>query len=239
MRAIILAAGYGSRIAAAHQGPKSLLEFGGKSLLQRHLENLASRGIEHIAVCVGYEAGLLREAIEASGHATRVSTVLNPAYRGEIQVANPNSSGTAYIVIATLVQMMGEDQAFEFLRSLHGSVNAYPRSGTAPITARVATVLRGRAPRLIAADREPDRRRLAALRERHPEVEAIEGPMDIEHPSAPAGSVVVLSACLHHVHRSQRRAALEALRRAAAVVVVAEPLRRTWLSVLFVFLSCS
>lgn len=81
MRAIILAAGYGSRIAAAHQGPKSLLEFGGKSLLQRHLENLASRGIEHIAVCVGYEAGLLREAIEASGHATRVSTVLNPAYR--------------------------------------------------------------------------------------------------------------------------------------------------------------
>jgi iron(III) transport system substrate-binding protein len=61
--------------------------------------------------------------------------LLNPAYRGEIQVANPNSSGTAYIVIATLVQMMGEEPAFDYLKRLHGSVNAYPRSGTAPITA--------------------------------------------------------------------------------------------------------
>jgi iron(III) transport system substrate-binding protein len=61
--------------------------------------------------------------------------LLNPAYRGEIQMANPNSSGTAYIVIATLVQMMGEEPAFDYLRRLHGSINAYPRSGTAPITA--------------------------------------------------------------------------------------------------------
>jgi len=39
--------------------------------------------------------------------------LLNPAYRGEIQMANPNSSGTAYVVIATLVKLMGEDQAFD------------------------------------------------------------------------------------------------------------------------------
>ncbi|PHK93506.1 iron ABC transporter substrate-binding protein [Pseudoroseomonas rhizosphaerae] len=61
--------------------------------------------------------------------------LLNPAYKGELQMANPNSSGTAYIVIATLVQMMGEEPAFEYLKKLHGSINAYPRSGTAPITA--------------------------------------------------------------------------------------------------------
>jgi iron(III) transport system substrate-binding protein len=41
--------------------------------------------------------------------------LLDPRYRGEIQMANPNSSGTAYIVIATLVQMMGEEPAFEYL----------------------------------------------------------------------------------------------------------------------------
>jgi choline kinase len=81
MRAIILAAGYGRRIAAAHQGPKSLLEFGGKTLLQRHLENLAARGVEHVAVCAGYEADMLRHAIEASGYAAMVSTVLNRDYR--------------------------------------------------------------------------------------------------------------------------------------------------------------
>ena len=61
--------------------------------------------------------------------------LLDPRYRGEIQMANPNSSGTAYIVIATLVQMMGEDPAFAYLQRLHASINAYPRSGTGPITA--------------------------------------------------------------------------------------------------------
>jgi hypothetical protein len=61
--------------------------------------------------------------------------LLNPRLRGEVQMANPNSSGTAYIVIATLVQMMGEEPAFDYLKRLHGSINAYPRSGTGPITA--------------------------------------------------------------------------------------------------------
>jgi iron(III) transport system substrate-binding protein len=39
--------------------------------------------------------------------------LLNPAYKGEIQVANPASSGTAYTMVATLVQLMGEDKAFD------------------------------------------------------------------------------------------------------------------------------
>lgn len=61
--------------------------------------------------------------------------LVKPTYKGELQMANPNSSGTAYIVIATLVQLMGEEPAFDYLRRLHGNINAYPRSGTAPITA--------------------------------------------------------------------------------------------------------
>ncbi len=36
--------------------------------------------------------------------------LLDPAYVGEIQVANPNSSGTAYSVLATLSQLLGEDE---------------------------------------------------------------------------------------------------------------------------------
>ncbi len=61
--------------------------------------------------------------------------LLKPEYKGEIQVANPNSSGTAYIVIATLVQIMGEDQAFDYMKKLHANINAYTRSGTGPIKA--------------------------------------------------------------------------------------------------------
>jgi iron(III) transport system substrate-binding protein len=61
--------------------------------------------------------------------------LLKPAYKGEIQVANPNSSGTAYVIIATLVQIMGEDKAFEYMKALHPNINAYARSGTGPIKA--------------------------------------------------------------------------------------------------------
>lgn len=59
----------------------------------------------------------------------------DPRFKGEIQVANPNSSGTAYVVIATLVQLMGEEEAFAYLRQVHPNVNAYARSGTGPIKA--------------------------------------------------------------------------------------------------------
>ncbi|MES3003581.1 MAG: ABC transporter substrate-binding protein [Pseudomonadota bacterium] len=58
-----------------------------------------------------------------------------PEYKGEIQVANPASSGTAYTMIATLVQLMGEDKAYEYLKSLHKNVSQYSRSGTGPIKA--------------------------------------------------------------------------------------------------------
>jgi len=61
--------------------------------------------------------------------------LLKPAYKGEIQVANPASSGTAYTMVATLVQLMGEDKAFEYLKALHKNVGQYTRSGTGPIKA--------------------------------------------------------------------------------------------------------
>jgi iron(III) transport system substrate-binding protein len=61
--------------------------------------------------------------------------LLSPGLKGEIQVANPASSGTAYTMIATLVQLMGEDKAFDYLKQLHKNVSQYTRSGTAPIKA--------------------------------------------------------------------------------------------------------
>ncbi len=61
--------------------------------------------------------------------------LLKPEYKGEIQVANPASSGTAYTMVATLVQLMGEDKAFDYLKALHKNVSQYTRSGTGPIKA--------------------------------------------------------------------------------------------------------
>jgi iron(III) transport system substrate-binding protein len=61
--------------------------------------------------------------------------LLKPEYKGEVQVANPASSGTAYTMIATLVQLMGEDKAFEYMKGLHRNIGQYARSGTGPIKA--------------------------------------------------------------------------------------------------------
>jgi len=58
-----------------------------------------------------------------------------PAYRDEIQMANPNASGTAYMTIATFVQLFGEDRAFELLKGMHRNTNAYPRAGAGAIRA--------------------------------------------------------------------------------------------------------
>ena len=59
--------------------------------------------------------------------------LLNPNLKGEIQVANPASSGTAYTMVATLVQLMGEDKAFDYMKQLHKNISQYTRSGTGPI----------------------------------------------------------------------------------------------------------
>jgi iron(III) transport system substrate-binding protein len=57
--------------------------------------------------------------------------LLDPRYKGEIETAHPGSSGTGYTIVAGLVQMMGEDAAFDYLKKLHRNVTQYTRSGTA------------------------------------------------------------------------------------------------------------
>ncbi len=61
--------------------------------------------------------------------------LLDPRFADDVQVANPNSSGTAYTLLATVVQLMGEDEAFAFLAELHNNVSQYTQSGSAPIRA--------------------------------------------------------------------------------------------------------
>jgi iron(III) transport system substrate-binding protein len=52
-------------------------------------------------------------------------------YKGEIETSHPGSSGTGYTILAGLVQLMGEEPAFDYLKKLHRNVTQYTRSGTA------------------------------------------------------------------------------------------------------------
>ena len=61
--------------------------------------------------------------------------LIKPEYKGHVQMANPNSSGTAYTTLATMVQLFGEDDGFQFMKDLHKNINQYTKSGSAPIKA--------------------------------------------------------------------------------------------------------
>lgn len=61
--------------------------------------------------------------------------LLDARYADDIQVANPNSSGTSYTMLATMVQIMGEDPAFDYLKKLNSNISQYTKSGSAPIRA--------------------------------------------------------------------------------------------------------
>ena len=58
--------------------------------------------------------------------------LLSPALAGQIVMATPKSSGTSYTTLATLVQMRGEDKAWEYLQKLDQNVGLYTRSGVEP-----------------------------------------------------------------------------------------------------------
>jgi iron(III) transport system substrate-binding protein len=149
-----------AQLRAESQNPRTDIWFGGSAethlvaaemnLLQAYTSpNMAglhdwARDLHRMSNgrCVGVSSGAIalvwnRELIARRNLPVPRSwaDLLNPAYRGEIQLPNPNSSGTAYTIIAGLIQLWDEERAFAYLRRLHANVNAYTRSGAAPMQA--------------------------------------------------------------------------------------------------------
>ncbi len=80
MEALILAAGVGNRLGELGDRPKSLLEFGGRSLMARHVDCLARIGVTRLTVCLGYRRELIAEEIERHARLP-VTMVVNPEFR--------------------------------------------------------------------------------------------------------------------------------------------------------------
>jgi iron(III) transport system substrate-binding protein len=68
---------------------------------------------------------------------TSWSDLLDPALQGQVSIAHPATSGTAYTELWTLMALnqLDEDATFEFLTALDGNVSAYTASGSAPVEA--------------------------------------------------------------------------------------------------------
>ncbi|MGI9229490.1 MAG: NTP transferase domain-containing protein [Gammaproteobacteria bacterium] len=81
MQAIILAAGVGRRLQqAGGDKPKSLLSFGGKTLLQRHITNLQRAGVEVVCIVIGHQGELIEAALQEMRYDIDVETRRNPDY---------------------------------------------------------------------------------------------------------------------------------------------------------------
>ncbi len=75
-----------------------------------------------------------KEWFEENGYdyPTSWEDLLKPEFKGEIVTAHPGSSGTAYTMLSTIIQLKGEEEGLEYMKKLNGQIRQYTKSGTAP-----------------------------------------------------------------------------------------------------------
>jgi iron(III) transport system substrate-binding protein len=63
---------------------------------------------------------------------TSWNDLLKPEFAGQLMVAHPSSSGTSYTALCTVLQMMGEEEGWNYLTDYAGQVLQFTKSGSAP-----------------------------------------------------------------------------------------------------------
>jgi iron(III) transport system substrate-binding protein len=58
--------------------------------------------------------------------------LIKPEYKGHLVMPNPNSSGTGFLSVAAILQLMGEEKGWEYLDKLHDNIGQYTHSGSKP-----------------------------------------------------------------------------------------------------------
>ncbi|MEO7365363.1 MAG: phosphocholine cytidylyltransferase family protein [Sphingomicrobium sp.] len=82
MKAIILSAGQGSRLGhLVDDRPKCLVDFGGRTLLDRQLDTLGANGVNEAVVVTGFRDDQIEAAIAARTGGPKVRTIFNPFYK--------------------------------------------------------------------------------------------------------------------------------------------------------------
>lgn len=141
------------RIKAEKNNPKASVWFGGPAdafvqakedgLLEKYISPNAAKIPVQFKDADGYWTGIYvgylgfvsnQKLLAERGIAVPKSwdDLLKPEFKGQVVLANPGSSGTAYTMLATIVQIMGEEKGLEYMKKLNAQVKTYPKSGTAP-----------------------------------------------------------------------------------------------------------
>ena len=124
MKAIILSAGQGSRLGhLVDERPKCLIDFNGRSLLDRQLDTLDANGVREAVVVTGFHDAQVGEAIARRNGGPRVRTIFNPFYKvadntGSLFMAREELggdclvwNGDTLVSRALMRKVIGNDQA--------------------------------------------------------------------------------------------------------------------------------
>ena len=137
MKAIILSAGQGSRLGHMVDGrPKCLIDFNGRTLLDRQLDALEANGVHEAVVVAGFHDELVNEAIARRTGGPKVRTVFNPFYKvadntGSLFMAREELSGDCLVwngdtlVSRTLMKKVVENDRSGICVTIDRKVDGY------------------------------------------------------------------------------------------------------------------
>jgi choline kinase len=103
MKAIILSAGQGSRLGhLVDDKPKCLIDFNGRSLLDRQLDTLEANGVQEAVVVTGFHDELVECALSRRSSGLSVRTIYNPFYKvadntGSLFIAREQLAGDCLV----------------------------------------------------------------------------------------------------------------------------------------------
>ena len=83
---------------------------------------------------IGYNEARFKKEFEPKGikPPTTLEDLLKPEFKGEIITPDPRKSGTGFTFLSSVLQQMGEQKGYEFLKKFKGQVAQFTPSGFTP-----------------------------------------------------------------------------------------------------------
>lgn len=108
--------------------PKNLENVNEKFRDDNEVPNWIGMNVTETAFVVNYKE-LEKLGLEIP---TRFEDLIKPEYKGLISMPNPASSGTGYFSVLAILQLMGEEEGYEYMSKLHENIWVYTHSGSKP-----------------------------------------------------------------------------------------------------------